>query len=39
MSNEYPELKQMLQPEPADGADRAPGPDRAPAPAPEPPAK
>jgi uncharacterized protein len=41
MSNEYPELKQMLQPGPEDGTDRAPGPDRAPAPAPstEPPTK
>ena len=41
MSNDYPELKQMLQPEPGDGAGGAPGPDRAPAPAPapEPPAK
>jgi hypothetical protein len=36
MSNEYPELKQMLQPEPDGGADKAPGPDRAPAPAPAP---
>src|SRR3984885_365703 len=36
MSNDYPELKQMLQPEPGDGADKAPGPDRAPAPAPAP---
>jgi hypothetical protein len=41
MSNDYPELKQMLQPGPEDGGDKAPGPDRAPAPAPapEPPAK
>src|SRR5580658_8326584 len=36
MSNDYPELKQMLQPGPEDGADKAPGPDRAPAPAPAP---
>jgi hypothetical protein len=43
MSNDFPELKQLLQAEPDSGADRAPGPDRAPssapAPAPEPPAK
>jgi uncharacterized protein len=36
MSDDYPELKQMLQPEQPSGADRAPGPDRTPAPAPAP---
>ncbi len=39
MSNEYPELKQMLQAEPDSGADKAPGADRTPAPAPIPPTK